>query len=84
MASLPQPVKLYYTTPVFRYERPQAGRLREHHQFGYEAIGDADPSLDAEVIEMAWHFFKSLGITELKLQLNSIGCRKCRPNTLRL
>ncbi len=83
MASLPQPVKLYYTTPVFRYERPQAGRLREHHQFGYEAIGDADPSLDAEVIEMAWHFFRSLGIAELKLQLNSIGCRECRPEYLK-
>ncbi|MFH0846900.1 MAG: histidine--tRNA ligase [Chloroflexota bacterium] len=83
MMNLPQPVKLYYITPVFRYERPQAGRLREHHQFGYEAIGDADPSLDAEVIDMAWQFFNSLGISSLKLQLNSIGCEKCRPGYLR-
>ncbi len=82
MMNLPQPVKLYYITPVFRYERPQAGRYREHHQFGYEAIGDGDPSLDAEVIAMSWQFFQSLGISEMKLQLNSIGCEKCRPHYL--
>jgi len=49
----PQPVKLYYLASVFRYERPQAGRYRQHHQFGYEAIGDGDPALDAGVIDMA-------------------------------
>jgi len=79
MQNLSQPVKLYYIVPVFRYERPQAGRLREHHQFGYEAIGEGDASLDAEVIDMAWQFYRSLGITELTLQMNSIGCRACRP-----
>lgn len=79
MQSLPQPVKLYYIVPVFRYERPQAGRLREHHQFGYEAIGEGDAPLDAEVIDMAWRFYQSLGITELTLKLNSIGCSACRP-----
>lgn len=79
MQNLPQPVKLYYIVPVFRYERPQAGRLREHHQFGYEAIGEGDASLDAEVIGMAWQFYRSVGMTELTLQLNSIGCRVCRP-----
>ncbi len=79
MQNLPQPVKLYYQAPIFRYERPQAGRLREHHQFGCEAIGDADPAVDAEVIDMAWRFYKSLGLTRLSLQLNSIGCRECRP-----
>jgi len=82
MANLPQPVKLYYLTSIFRYERPQAGRLREHHQFGYEAIGDADPVIDTEVIEMAWRFFQSLGLKKLSVLINSIGCKKCRPNYL--
>ncbi|MDD4875750.1 MAG: histidine--tRNA ligase [Dehalococcoidales bacterium] len=77
--NLPQPVKLYYITSIFRYERPQAGRYRQHHQFGYEAIGDDDPALDAEVIDMAWQFLKSLNLDHLSLQLNSIGCKKCRP-----
>jgi histidyl-tRNA synthetase len=75
----PQPVKMYYLADIFRYERPQSGRQRQHHQFGYEAIGDADPALDAEVIDMAWRFYQSLGLKDLKLLLNSIGCRKCRP-----
>jgi len=79
MASLPQPVKLYYLAPIFRYERPQAGRFREHHQFGFEAIGDADAALDAEVIDLAWRFFEALGLKDLKLQINSIGCPICRP-----
>jgi len=80
--NLPQPVKLYYLASIFRYERPQAGRLREHHQFGCEAIGDDDPTLDVEVIEMAWRFFLSLNLQNLSLQLNSIGCRQCRPGYL--
>jgi histidyl-tRNA synthetase len=79
MASLPQPVKLYYQAAIFRYERPQAGRYREHHQFGCEAFGDADPALDAEVIDLAWRLCQSLGLYNLKLKINSIGCRKCRP-----
>ena len=77
--NLPQPVKLYYLASIFRYERPQAGRYRQHYQFGYESIGDDDPALDAEVIDMAWQFFLSLGLHRLSLQLNSIGCKKCRP-----
>ena len=84
MNNLPQPVKLYYLANIFRYERPQAGRLREHHQFGCEAVGDGDPALDAEVIDMAWQFFRSLGLQSLSLQLNSIGCRQCRPAYLAL
>ena len=80
--NLPQPVKLYYIASIFRYERPQAGRYRQHHQFGYEAIGDGDPALDAEVIDMAWQFFLSLDIHHLSLNLNSIGCKKCRPEYL--
>jgi histidyl-tRNA synthetase len=79
MSVNPKPVKLYYFASIFRYERPQAGRLREHHQFGFEAIGDPSPALDAEVIDMSWQFFTSLGLQQLKLQLNSIGCKSCRP-----
>ena len=75
----PKPAKLYYITSIFRYERPQAGRYRQHHQFGCEAIGDDDPALDAEVIDIAWQFFRSLGLRQLSLQLNSIGCKQCRP-----
>jgi len=79
MASRSQPVKLFYQAPIFRYERPQAGRYRQHHQFGFEAIGDGDAMLDAELIDMAWRFFDSLGLKNLTLQINSIGCPKCRP-----
>ncbi|MBN1188736.1 MAG: histidine--tRNA ligase [Dehalococcoidales bacterium] len=79
MQNLPQPVKLYYSGPSFRYERPQAGRYRQFHQFGCEAIGEIDPSLDAEVIDMAWQFFLSLGMGQLHLVINSIGCKNCRP-----
>ncbi len=80
--NLPQPVKLYYIASVFRYERPQAGRYRQHHQFGCEAIGDDDPALDAEVIDMAWQFFRSLKLQHLSLSLNSIGCKMCRSEYL--
>jgi histidyl-tRNA synthetase len=79
MQNLPQPVKLYYLASIFRYDRPQAGRYRQHYQFGGEAFGDDDPALDAEVIDMAWHFFLSLGLRNFSLQLNSIGCKECRP-----
>lgn len=82
MFNLPQPVKLYYISPIFRYDRPQAGRYRQHHQFGCEAIGEADPALDAELIDTAWHFYRSLGLSRLTLRLNSIGCKKCRPDFL--
>jgi histidyl-tRNA synthetase len=79
LKNLPQPVKLYYIAAIFRYERPQAGRYRQHHQFGYEAIGDDDPALDGEVIDMAWRFLDSVKLKRLSLQINSIGCKKCRP-----
>jgi len=82
LSNQPQPVKLYYITPIFRYDRPQAGRYRQHYQFGCEAIGEGDPALDAEVIDMAWAFFKSLGLSKLSLQINSIGCKQCRPGYL--
>ena len=79
MRQRPQPVKLYYFASIFRYDRPQAGRYRQHHQFGFEAIGEADPALDAEVVEMAWRFYELLGLRELTLVLNSIGDATCRP-----
>ena len=82
MDNFPQPVKLYYLATIFRYERPQAGRYRQHYQFGFEAVGDGDPALDAEVIEMAWRFFESLGISGIYLYVNSIGCKACRPRYL--
>ncbi len=75
-----QPTKMYYLNcPVFRYERPQAGRLREHHQFGVEVFGAQGPSIDAEVISVALTLFHTLGIKSLALNINSIGCKKCRP-----
>ncbi len=79
MHTWPQPVRLYYFCPVFRYERPQAGRFRQHHQFGVEAIGDADPAVDAEVIELGWRFIANLGLTNMTLLINSIGDHQCRP-----
>ncbi len=75
-----QPVKMYYlSTPVFRYEKPQTGRLREHHQFGVEVFGASGPSVDAEVIAVALTLLKELGIKGLALNINSIGCPSCRP-----
>jgi len=84
MGNLPQPVKLYYFSSLFRYERPQAGRFRQHHQFGAEAIGDDDPALDAELIDMVWNFVTGLGIDKLSLFINSIGCQQCRPAYLEI
>ncbi len=72
------PLKLYYLTPVFRYEAPQAGRLREHHQFGVEIYGSASPYADAEAIGAAYTLLKRLGVSGLKLNINSIGCLECR------
>ena len=79
MHTWPQPVRLSYFCPVFRYERPQKGRYRQHHQFGVEAIGDGDPAVDAEVIELGWRFTQELGLTGLVLLINSIGDPDCRP-----
>lgn len=76
----PQPTKAYYITPVFRYEKPQSGRLREHHQFGVELYGSLSPYADAEVISLVKSFFDSLGINGVELNINSIGCPECRKN----
>ena len=73
MANLNQPVKLAYRLPIFRYERPQAGRFRQHTQFGVEAIGVRDAGLDAEVIDLGWRIAESLGLSDLKILINSIG-----------
>ena len=73
------PLKMYYITPVFRYERPQAGRLREHHQFGVEIFGGKGPETDAEVILLARDYIAALGVENVELNLNSIGCKHCRP-----
>ncbi len=72
-------VKLFYVGSMFRYDRPQAGRLREFHQFGVEALGEKNPAVDAEIILLAWEFLNSLGLTDLKLKINTVGCPACRP-----
>lgn len=74
-----QPTKYYYNTPCFRYERPQAGRLREFHQFGVESFGTPDMMADAEVIALASDFLTKVGIEDIELRINSVGCRECRP-----
>lgn len=73
-----QPTKLFYITPCFRYERPQAGRQRQFHQFGIEALGSDKPSLDAEVIALAVQFFNEVGLKDLAVSINSVGCPTCR------
>jgi histidyl-tRNA synthetase len=80
MHTLPQPVKVYAIGPIFRYERPQAGRYRQHNQFNIEAFGEQDPALDAEVMEVARHLYADLGFRGLSFQINSTGCPVCRPS----
>lgn len=75
-----QPDKLYYIGPMFRYERPQSGRMRQFVQFGVEAIGSDDPSIDAEVIALAMELYSSLGLKGLKLVINSLGDKESREN----
>jgi histidyl-tRNA synthetase len=79
MASWPQPVKLYSLGPMFRYDRPQAGRQRQFNQLDVEVIGDGSPSADAQVITLAQRFYKRVRLANLSLQLNSIGDPACRP-----
>ena len=71
-------VKLFYIGSMFRYDRPQAGRMREFHQFGVEALGEANPAVDAEVILLAMSLLEGLGLKDLELSINSVGCPKCR------
>lgn len=73
MHNLPQPVRLFYIAPMFRYDRPQAGRFRQHHQFGCEAIGDPSPNIDAEIIEIGLRYITALGLSDVTVRINSIG-----------
>ncbi len=75
----PVPFKAWYVAPNFRYERPQAGRFRQHHQVGIEALGTDDADLDVEVVALAWAVCRDLGLTRIELLLNSLGDEACRP-----
>ena len=78
MSRLSAPVKLWYKGPMFRYERPQAGRQRQFHQVGVEMFGIKEPTADAEAIMLAVDYLKSLGLNDLEVEINSLGCPKCR------
>ena len=80
MHRLSAPVKLWYKGPMFRYERPQAGRQRQFHQVGVEMFGIKEATADAEVIELAVSYLKSLGLKDLEVEINSLGCPSCREN----
>ncbi len=73
MHNMPQPVRVFYIAPMFRYDRPQAGRYRQHHQFGCEAIGDPSPVIDAEIIEIGLRYITALGLSDVSVRINSIG-----------
>ena len=74
-----QPTKIFYDTPCYRYEKPQAGRLREFHQFGIENFGTPSMMADAEIIALGYDFLTRMGIEDIELHISSVGCRKCRP-----
>ena len=75
----PQPQKLYSIGPIFRYERPQAGRYRQHTQFNIEILGEQEPAADLEIMTLTWDLYSGLGFQDLEFQLNSVGCPRCRP-----
>lgn len=78
MYAQPAPTKLFYVTPAFRYEKPQSGRLRQHHQFGVEFVGSKSPLAEVEVISLVSTLIRKLGLSDAKLHINSIGCKECR------
>jgi len=80
MRTWPKPVKLSYSGPMYRHDRPQEGRYREFYQCGFEALGEQDAILDAQMIQMAMRIFKLLKLKKVSLHLNSIGCEECRPS----
>lgn len=80
MYSNSQPTKLFYITPVFRYENVQKGRLRQHHQFGVEVFGTDSPASDAEIISMAYSIYTDFKLKNIKVYINSLGCNECRSN----
>jgi len=75
----PQPLRFYYTGPMFRYDRPQKGRYRQFHQIDVEVFGEPDAAIDAEIIEMAYRFFQEVKVEGVSTLVNSVGCPKCRP-----
>ena len=79
MMTWPQPVKLFSIGPIFRRERPQAGRYRQHSQFNAEILGELDPAADLEVMMLAMNLYRELGYKGLTFQLNSTGCPTCKP-----
>ena len=79
MKAWPQPVKLWYFSPMFRHERQQAGRFRQFWQFGFEVLGEGDNAADAEVIHVFSIIFKTLGLSKYSVLINSLGCNLCRP-----
>jgi histidyl-tRNA synthetase len=81
MRTWPQPVQLFYVGPMFRYNRPQKGRLRQFYQFGFESLGTDDPTIDARLISMGYSIFKEMTLEKkITIKINTIGCAKCRPN----
>lgn len=83
MKVLPSPVKLYSVGPLFRQERPQAGRYRQHSQWNVEVLGEMDPAVDFEVMAIAWQLYEDIGFQGLAFQVNSVGCPRCRPDHIR-
>ena len=79
MQTWPQPVKLAMVGPMFRYDRPQAGRYRQFWQFDVEAIGDPGPAVDAEIVELGLRFYREVGLDDVEVLINSIGDGACRP-----
>lgn len=79
----PEPLRFYYIGPMFRYDKPQKGRLRQFHQMDIEVFGEKDPAIDAEIVEMADYLLKEVKVTETETLVNSVGCRICRPSYLK-
>jgi histidyl-tRNA synthetase len=79
----PEPLRLYYIGPMFRYDKPQKGRYRQFHQLDIEVFGDQDPALDAEIVEMANYLLRELNVSDTENLVNSVGCRKCRPSYIK-
>ncbi|MFW6139962.1 MAG: histidine--tRNA ligase [Acidobacteriota bacterium] len=75
----PEPMRVYFIGPMFRYDKPQKGRYRQFHQADVEVFGEKDPEVDAEIVEMAYTLLKKLGVEDIEILVNSVGCRKCRP-----
>lgn len=84
MNVLPKPIKIFSTGPVYRYDRPQEGRYREHFQANFDILGEQDPILDAQLIQLAQRVMSNLGIKNIEFQVNSIGCQECRPQYQKL